>query len=68
MLKDGSRTATSGAMYDLPVGGSSPSAVIILRGCTQVPRAVHGMHAMYSVGIPRSVGCLRHLETFLMTT
>jgi hypothetical protein len=25
--------------------------------CTQVAHAVPGMHAMYSAGIPRSVGC-----------
>jgi hypothetical protein len=25
--------------------------------CTQVLHAVHGMHAMYSADIPRSVGC-----------
>jgi hypothetical protein len=24
--------------------------------CTWFPHAVHGMHAMYSVNIPRSVG------------
>jgi hypothetical protein len=27
------------------------------RGCTQVLHAVHGIHPMYSVAIPRSVGC-----------
>ena len=30
------------------------------RCCTQVPHTVHGMHAMHSVDLPRSVGCSQH--------
>ncbi len=36
---------------------SEGPAAVSTQGRTKVVNAVHGMHAMHSVSIPRSVGC-----------
>src|SRR5215211_4076855 len=40
-----------------PTEPPSTESVETSSSCTQILHAVHGTHAMYSVSIPRSVGC-----------
>lgn len=51
-----SASAYLGGVVRPPVDVRRP-AEVSTEGCTKVVNAVHGMHAMLSVNIPRSVEC-----------